>query len=619
MRTIVPFVLALALYAQPPLTPTQQIDRLEKRVADGHSITSERIALVRLYFTQRNIEGRRRHVLWLIENHPETVELMSPPFALDRYAQLPDSVGFEEAARHWREQSAKPDASIKAIGNAVRFFRFADTTQARSLLEAGLRAHPNDPSLLGWRGVFDAMAMGGEVMTAPGVFAGDHTIQRLPEAARARKEIESSSSPSIIGSAGEELVDRYFVFAEAPALSGDDPLDLAEKWLLRARELEPESAEWKRGLSRVYERQGLLTADPKWRVEVYRKADTLDPDWNALPSLPMAEFEAGDDQAAARDARRLLDRVNASPNFVNLGHVILGRVALARGDVAQAKADLMASLPPIPPTFSFEPNRTLAQDLVDFGERDIVVQFFERSREYWKNDQGAIDHYIRMVKAPGTHDIATRFFPGQDVRGRPAPKLPIDDYTGKAVAVQFRNAACKECAKEFEALNRAVSSRGVVDTWIDFQGNESLVNQYQIETFPTVVLIDTQGRVADFIPGHLDERVMDQRLEQLALRGPRQLPAPKPRADAMPGVLAWSPVPGAESYVVQWDQRDEKGWLSDRDDHLVRVIPTQESSVTLDPALGETNPGTIRWRVFAVSRAGAGSMSEWREMSAVRP
>jgi hypothetical protein len=99
----------------------------------------------------------------------------------------------------------------------------------------------------------------------------------------------------------------------------------------------------------------------------------------------------------------------------------------------------------------------------------------------------------------------------------------------------------------------------------------------------------------------------------------QKLPAPAPIASGNAGTLEWSPVAGAESYVVQWDQRDEKGWISDRDEHLVRVIPAHGTSVKLDPSLGETAAGVIRWRVFAVSRSGPGATSDWREMKLERP
>ncbi len=626
MRTIVSFVLsvfcAAGVFAQPP-NPAAQIERLEKRVADGHSVVSERVTLVNLYFQQRSIEGRRRHVLWLIENHPEVAQLVSPPASLDRYAQLPDPIGFAKAGQLWREQAAKPDASPKAISNAIRFFRFEDRAESISALEAGERANPADPDLAGWRGTLDAMTIGGVIMTAPGAYGSDHATQRSPEALRARKEIDSSSNAKLIGGAAQELTDRYFVFADAPALNGEDALDLAEKWLLRARDLEPENGEWKNYLSRVYEREAALTADPKWKVQLLRKADGTSPG-NALQALALAELEAGDDAAAARDAHRLLDFPNPPPSTPNAGHTILGRIALAHGDVAEAKAELLASLPAIAPTGYFEPNRTLAQDLLDHDERDIVIQFLNQCREFWKNDQGAIDHYIKLAKAPGSHDILAFYRAGSELRGRPAPKLPIEDYSGKIVAVQFRNASCKTCAEDFaavEKMSRIAGDRGVKGAAIDQTGNEALVRQYEIEQFPTWVLINREGRIADYLPGRVNEQDLERRIDQLnALPGVQQkLSAPEPLAGAGIGTLAWSPVAGAESYVVQLDQRDDKGWLSDRDNHLVRVIPSRETSVTLEPSLGETASKVARWRVFGVNRFGPGTMSDWQEIALAKP
>jgi thiol-disulfide isomerase/thioredoxin len=631
MRTIVPFVLSplflsISLCAQPPRPdPAEQIARLEKRVADGHATVQERVNLINLYFQEKNVEGRRQHVLWLIENHPDTGQLVSPPASLDRYAPLPDPVGFARADKLWREQVAKPGVSPKATGNAIRFFRFEDRVEAIATMEAGERANPGDPDLANWRGTLDAMTIGGVIMTAPGVYGSDHAMQRSPEAVRARKEIDSSSNAKLIGGAAQELTDRYFVFADAPALNGEDALDLAEKWLLRARELDPENTGWKTYLSRVYEREAGQTADPKWKVQLFRKADAMDRTWNGLPQLALAEFEAGDDDAAARDAHRLLDRDNnPPPNFAQVGHTVLGRVALAKGNVAEAKAELLASVPAvIPPGMNMEPNRTLAQDLIDHGERDAVVQFLEQSREFWKNDQGAIDHYIKVAKAPGTHDLLSFYRAGTEVRGREV-KLPAGDHPGKVVAVQFRNKTCRACEEQFAEIERLADEREVFAASIDVADQKALTAQLEIETYPTVVFIGRDGRVSDYLAGNVPENQLRTAVERLSSQNPgatpsQKLPAPVPVASGNAGTLEWSAVAGAESYVVQWDQRDEKGWLSDRDDHLVRVIPAHENSVKLEASLGETAAGVIRWRVFAVNRSGPGAASAWREMKLERP
>jgi hypothetical protein len=95
------------------------------------------------------------------------------------------------------------------------------------------------------------------------------------------------------------------------------------------------------------------------------------------------------------------------------------------------------------------------------------------------------------------------------------------------------------------------------------------------------------------------------------------LPAPRP-SETMEGehgkiALAWEPVENAESYVVEWDSRDEQGWIFDRD-RTVRVIPTRDSSAVLD-LTGFTR---LRWRVYAVPKSGpAGKTSPWREIEGV--
>jgi hypothetical protein len=631
MRTIVAFVLtavwAVALHGQPP-RPAEQIERLEKRVADGHSVVSERVTLVNLYFQQRNVEGRRRHVLWLIENHPEINELRSPNESLDRSAPQPDAAGFAQATRLWRDQAAKPDLSPKAIANGAFFFRFVDRATAKSLLDAGSRDHPGDPDIARMRGMFDAILIGGVTAMGPGPAVTNAELAHSPDAVKARAEVESSRDAKLIGGAAAFVSQQSYLFNQvnsAPIFGDEDALAVAERWLSRAREIEPAADEWKNLLANAYGQEASQTSDPAWKVQLYRKADAISPTWNGLPNLPVAEFDAGDDTSAARDAHRLLDSANAPPIYTHTGHTVLGRIALAHGDVAEAKAELLASVPLVPAGGIYlEPNRTLAQDLVDHGERDVVIQFLEQFREFWRNDQGAIDHYIKVIKAPGTHDIIARYTAGQELRGRPAPKLPIDDYSGKIVAVQFRNAACKTCAEDFatvEKMAKIAADRDVTEAAIEQTGHEALLRQYEVDSFPTWVLIDREGRIADYMLGRVNAQDFERRIDQISSRPgvSQKLPAPVPVETQTAGTLAWSPVPGAESYVVQLDQRDGKGWVSDRDEHLVRVIPSHETSVALDPSIGETASPMIRWRVFAVSRVGGGIMSDWREIALPRP
>jgi hypothetical protein len=640
MRTIVPFVLSrlvfsifpggVSLYAQPPRpTPTtaDQIERLEKKIADGSETPPDRITLLNLYKNTRDVEGRRRQLLWLTEHRPEMPEFRNarygnPPFDMRPNNSLPDAVGFERAAQFWRAHVAEPGVSPKVIANAAYFFRFADRDYALSILKKAAADYPGDVDIAKVRGLLDVLSMGGFMDIRVDSLASDQHARMLPAAKSAREDVDSSQEATLLGTAADALSRNAFMlntaFGDFPALGSDEALDLAERWAARAIEIEPANKDLKATLARVYTNQGQQAADPRWKIQLLRKADALIDNWPGLPQLAIAEYNAQDDEAAAKTVQRMLDTKPPRANFTNVAHTLRGLMALDQKRVEDAKAELLESARL---TMATEPNPMLAQALLDAGERDTVLQYFEMCRSFWKPDRGAIDHFIKMVKAPGQHDIATPYSPGQGLRGRVAPKLPTIDFESKpAVAVLFSDAGCKNCAKDYETLKKITSAVGASSAVVDAAENPALTAQYEVDTFPTVVLI-SRGRINEVAAGPLNEDFLRVRIERMTTDAsrPQKLPAPAPMASEQPGTLAWSAVAGAESYVVQWDQRDETGWVSDRDDHLVRVIPAHGTSVKLDPSLGETAAAVIRWRVFAVSLSGPGATSEWREIKLDRP
>jgi hypothetical protein len=94
---------------------------------------------------------------------------------------------------------------------------------------------------------------------------------------------------------------------------------------------------------------------------------------------------------AARLARELLSLAERFRddfyygNAVHHGHLILGRVALGRGDRAAAGEELLAAgrTPGSPQLGSFGPNMRLARDLLRAGERDVVLRYFELCAVFW--------------------------------------------------------------------------------------------------------------------------------------------------------------------------------------------------------------------------------------------
>lgn len=80
------------------------------------------------------IEARRRHILWLIENHPEA-PLAGLPEALIEPGgnDLADQDGYDQARALWLQQAEKNTANPTVRENAAKFLQHHDTALAESL------------------------------------------------------------------------------------------------------------------------------------------------------------------------------------------------------------------------------------------------------------------------------------------------------------------------------------------------------------------------------------------------------------------------------------------------------------------------------------------------------
>lgn len=88
-------------------------------------------------------------------------------------------------------------------------------------------------------------------------------------------------------------------------------------------------------------------------------------------------------------------------NAVHHGHRLLGEVALRRGDIGRAREELLAAgrTPGSPQLNSFGPNMRLAKALLEVGERDVVLQYFELCGVFWKHDiQGSLSGWTAAVR-----------------------------------------------------------------------------------------------------------------------------------------------------------------------------------------------------------------------------
>jgi hypothetical protein len=111
------------------------------------------------------------------------------------------------------------------------------------------------------------------------------------------------------------------------------------------------------------------------------------------------------------DARELAEEIEQlAPKFkgkssygnaIQDSNQILGRIALAEGNIDEAKRRLLASADSdgSPTMNSFGPNMTLARELLLKGEREVVLQYFDKCRRFWKRHSAKLDVWTEDVKA----------------------------------------------------------------------------------------------------------------------------------------------------------------------------------------------------------------------------
>jgi hypothetical protein len=126
-----------------------------------------------------------------------------------------------------------------------------------------------------------------------------------------------------------------------------------------------------------------------------------------LPSVAERDFRRGKYDAATARAAQLLQLAEASPtewnygNAVHKAHLLRGRVALARGDLDTAGAELLASarVPGSPQLASFGPNMQLALDLLHAGRKSTVLEYFRLCEEFWELGQPQLQLWAADIES----------------------------------------------------------------------------------------------------------------------------------------------------------------------------------------------------------------------------
>ena len=143
-------------------------------------------------------------------------------------------------------------------------------------------------------------------------------------------------------------------------------------------------------------------------MELYEDAFELSDEYDRetlLGDLAKVAFEAGQYDKARQYAESLLQGAKAGMrwnygNRVHHGNLVLGRIALAEGNVEAAKFRLIAAgnTPGSPGLKTSGPNMTLAKDFLERGEQDVVLKYFRACTRFWEMDRGKLDEWTAQVK-----------------------------------------------------------------------------------------------------------------------------------------------------------------------------------------------------------------------------
>jgi hypothetical protein len=182
---------------------------------------------------------------------------------------------------------------------------------------------------------------------------------------------------------------------------------LAQDLYEKARAIEPDNPKWASKLAHLYSRNVERSPDPtrdaKLALTEAERALALGA---SDASLAQMAFEAGDMIKARTYAEQFISAAAAGKggwndgNLIHKGNLVLGRIALRDGRIADALIFLERSVQTkgSPQMNSFGPNMSLAKDLLEVGETAAVLDYFERCRSFWKMGGSQLDKWAAEVR-----------------------------------------------------------------------------------------------------------------------------------------------------------------------------------------------------------------------------
>ncbi|MHC4684000.1 MAG: tetratricopeptide repeat protein [Planctomycetota bacterium] len=295
----------------------EEVESLEKRIEKNPRDITSRTKLLGYYFGKRfrnqsAREARRKHVLWLIVNSPESEVLGLPYGTLDA---ILDREGYSQGKKAWIDQLKRKPTDLKLFEHSANFFQLHDRELAKESLQTARSLdmdNPKWPTKLGHLYSLDMITKSLKVKT---------------------------------NAAGKALEQ----FEIAYKLSTDMGRDFL------------------------------------------------------LQSLAKVALAANKPKKAKEYAEKMLSQNSSGWNYgnnIHHGNIILGRIALTLDDLEEAKKRLIeaGNTPGSPQLNSFGPDMTLAKELLQKGEKDVVLKYLELCSKFWKSEKDRLHKWSVVIQ-----------------------------------------------------------------------------------------------------------------------------------------------------------------------------------------------------------------------------
>lgn len=369
------------------------------------------------------LKARRRHIMWLVEHHPASRLADTPEVTIDPAGHdLADREGYETVSAMWRALCEDRSADKQVLLNAANYFRLNDKPVAEKFL---LRA--GDAYALGELYAMGAMRV--TMMNQNGLVADIGSSRRDDDyAVHAVQALQATTDRGVRESAIAFLLTRGAMVQALMKMSGKSmepmPVELAAELLKPC----PDCSGW----AHYYEIRGMMAASKQERRMLAREnlvwlerqyKAPRDPAVQRNTSTELAEiytlarvaYMGGERVKAVAYAGKLLamskghERDGYYGIAFHKGHILLGHIALDKGDVTGA-ADHLMSAADIHGGITIEdygPDTSLAKALLVKGSKTVVINYLEACRTFWPGGKDKLAMWIKVIRNGGTPEFGS--------------------------------------------------------------------------------------------------------------------------------------------------------------------------------------------------------------------